>query len=146
MKKDKIIYWISTGLLSLMMILAARTYIFNHEAIDTILFTKLGYPAYLIYPLAIAKLLGITAILSKKSEFLKSLAYAGFFFDFILAASAHIHVGDGFGGAALALILLIVSFQYDKKLYNVGSPMILPGTPLIVIFCVTIRPNRGGLV
>ena len=65
MKKDKIIYWISTGLLSLMMAMSASMYIFNYETI-TATFQSLGYPSYLVYPLAIAKILGIAAILTKK--------------------------------------------------------------------------------
>ena len=36
-------------------------------------FTRLGIPTYLVYPLAIAKLLGIVAILTRKSEFLKGI-------------------------------------------------------------------------
>ena len=51
-------------------------------------FTQLGYPAYLIYPFATAKLLGLVAIWTKKSETLKEWAYAGFTFDFLLAISA----------------------------------------------------------
>ena len=67
-KQIKIFYWVSTGLLSLMML-------FQHSMISVTL-TKLGYPAYIIYPLAIAKILGIIAILSKKSSTLKELAYS----------------------------------------------------------------------
>ena len=43
-------------------------------------FQSLGYPIYLIYPLATAKVLGIIAIITKKSRLLKEWAYAGFFF------------------------------------------------------------------
>ncbi|MFT5750465.1 MAG: hypothetical protein ACI93S_001748 [Ancylomarina sp.] len=33
-------------------------------------FVNLGFPVYIIYPLAIAKILGVIAILSKKYKFL----------------------------------------------------------------------------
>ncbi len=83
------------------------------------IFKSLGYPTYIIYPLAFAKIVGILAILTKKSTFLKELAYAGFFFDFILAVSAHINANDGGHLTALvAMILLVVSYIYDKKVFK----------------------------
>ena len=45
----KIIFWIVTGLLSLMMLGSAGMYIFNHASVATI-FQSLGYPTYIIYP------------------------------------------------------------------------------------------------
>lgn len=108
-------YLISTGLLSLLMLFSAGMYFFNHDMVrDT--FTHLGYPTYIIYPLAIAKILGLVAIWTKKSNWLKEWAYAGFFFDFVLALSAHISVADGeYAPAALAIVLLIVSYFTEKK-------------------------------
>ncbi len=116
--KTKIIYWIATGLLSAMMLGAAGMYIFNYQAVAEI-FQKLGYPTYIIYPLAIAKILGIAAILTKISKPLKEWAYAGFFFDFVLALSAHLAIGDGeFLSALAALILLAISYIFDKQVYG----------------------------
>lgn len=119
-KKDKvsrIIYWSATGLLSAMMVMSAGMYFFNN-AMVTEMFSSLGYPTYIIYPLGIAKLLAVVAILTKKSHTLKEWAYAGLFYDFVLAASAHIMVNDGeFGGAVVAMVLLIVSYTYDKKVF-----------------------------
>jgi hypothetical protein len=63
--------------------------------------------------------LGVIAILSKQSKTLKEWAYAGFFFDFLLALSAHLNVGDGeFIPATVAIILLFVSYFLDKKLFE----------------------------
>ena len=79
-------------------------------------FTKLGFPAYIIYPLAMAKILGLIAIWTNKSKTLKEWAYAGFFFDFVLAASAHININDGeFGAAVFAMILLLLSYNLNNK-------------------------------
>ncbi len=86
MKIYKIIYWIATGLLSLMLLGAAGTYLFNHAEVAQA-FQSLGYPAHIIYPLAAAKILGVIAILTKKSNILKEWAYAGFFYHLVLAAS-----------------------------------------------------------
>lgn len=117
-KTNKIIYWASTGLITLLMLLSVGMYIFNHEMVSET-FTKLGYPTYLIYPLAIAKILGLIAIWTKKSKLLKEWAYAGFFFDFVLAALAHIMINDGeFAPALVAIVLLIVSYIYEGKTYT----------------------------
>ena len=116
-KRNKIIYWIATGLLSALMLMSASMYIFNYEMVSQT-FVNLGFPVYIIYPLAIAKLLGVIAILSNKSKFLKEWAYAGFFFDFVLALSAHWVINDGeFVPAFVAIVLLIVSYRYDKKVF-----------------------------
>ena len=117
MSRGKMIYWGSTGLLSLWMFATAIMYFLINEQIAAV-FTALGYPTYLIYPLAVLKILGVMAILTKKSSFFKNLAYAGFLFEFLLAASAHLNVRDGGHVPALvALALLSISYVYDRKLY-----------------------------
>ncbi len=116
--KDKVIYWISTGLLSFMMIMSATMYFVKNDMVSEI-FVNLGYPIYIIYPLASAKILGIIAILSKKSSFLKELAYAGFFFNLLFAIFAHLMVGDGeFAPALFGIFFLIVSRIYDQKVFG----------------------------
>ena len=118
MKTYRILYWIFTGLLCLLVLGSAGMYIFNHRQIAE-LFPKLGYPAYLVYPLATAKILGVAAILSKKSKLLKDWAYAGFFYDFVLAAAAHYFSGIPSPLLAIvALVLLIASYVFDKKIYG----------------------------
>ena len=122
MNKNKIIYWVSTGLVTLLMLFSAFQYFFNHAAI-TEAFTNLGYPTYLIYPLATAKLLGLVAILSRVSEFLKNLAYAGFFYDFVLAFVAHIMAADGgYLFSLIAIIAISLSYFYEKKAFPLIEP------------------------
>ena len=117
----RIFYWVVTGPFIALMLFAVFNYIFKHELIVDV-FNKLGFPTYLIYPLAAAKLLGIVAIVSKKSRVLKEWAYAGFFFNFVIALSAHINKGDGqFAPALVCLILLAVSYFLDKKIYGGAS-------------------------
>jgi len=116
MKRDKIIYYIATGLLTLLMLFSAGMYFFNHEEVAG-MFTNFGYPTYIIYPYAIAKLLGLIAIWFIDNKVLKEWTYAGFFFAFILAFFAHVMIGDGEQmGAIMAMIFLIVSYIYSKKL------------------------------
>ena len=113
-KRIRIIFYIATGLLSLLMIFSASMYFLNHEMVSAT-FERLGYPTYIIYPLAIAKILGLAAIWTNKSNMLKEWAYAGFFFDFVLAFSAHIATNDGaFAPALVAIILLFTSYFTEK--------------------------------
>lgn len=113
--QEKIIYYVTTGLLTVLILMSVGMYIFNHEVmVET--FTKLGYPSYIIYPLATAKILGLIAIWTNLSHSLKEWAYAGFCFDFILALFAHINAADGEHiPAIIALVLLSISYHYSKK-------------------------------
>lgn len=115
----KVIYWSSTLLLSGIMAYSAWMYFTKYEMV-TGFFSVLNYPPYLVYPLAIAKILGIIAIVSRKSSLLKEWAYAGFFFDTILAWYAHFHAGHGIMTLSLLAIALVVAsriaenFQFPK--------------------------------
>jgi len=115
-KANKIIYWIATGLLSVIVLMYVGNSIFNHELFSK-RFAELGYPAHIIYPLTAAKILALIAIWSGRSRVLKEWAYAGLSFDFILAtlAEAHVHDADYFS-APMAFALLIVSYIFSKKI------------------------------
>lgn len=114
-KTNKLIYLVATGLLTVMMLMSVGFYFFDHAAVSES-FTKLGFPTYIIYPLGIAKLLGLTAIWTNKIKALREWAYAGFFFNFLLAIAAHVMIADGeHFPAIVALILLLVSYMYSKK-------------------------------
>lgn len=107
-----------TGLFSLMMLMSAGMYIFNNEAIQET-FIKLGHPTYIIYPLAVLKILGLVAIWTRVSAWLKEWAYAGYFFNAVLAGAAHLSIGDGeVGGAIVAIVLLFTSYFMDKKVFG----------------------------
>ena len=115
MKTQKIIYWIATALLSLLVLFSAGMYFFNHTEIANV-FTSLGFPTYIIYPLATLKILGLIVILGNIGGNLKEWAYAGFFFNFVLAFFAHLMVGDGEQfGALMALVFLLASYFLGKK-------------------------------
>lgn len=118
MNKIKTGYYVSTGLLTLMLSLSVGMYIFKHAEIADV-FVKLGYPAYLVYPLAIAKILGVLAIWSRKSLTLTYMAYAGFFYNFVLAFFAHVAINDGeFFGALIAMVLLVSSYTTQRKHFS----------------------------
>ncbi len=114
----KIAYWIVTAPVCLIMLASAGMYIFNHAAVVEIM-QSLHYPPYIIYPLAAAKILGVTAILTRKFKSLTEWAYAGFFYDLLLAASAHYFAAVPSPVLAVAaLVLLIVSYALGKKVYG----------------------------
>lgn len=121
-RRNKLTYWISTGLLSAFMLMNVVVYLVQHAAVVET-FSGLGYPAYLIYPLALAKLLGVIAILSRRSKLLKEWAYAGFFFNFLIALSAHLNAGDTlFAISIVAFALLLVSRVYEPKVFGITTP------------------------
>jgi hypothetical protein len=117
MKGRKIAYWIATGLLSALLLFSAVSYFLKYETIREV-FAALGFPAWIIRPLAVAKVLGVAAIVSRKSETLKEWAYAGICFDLLLAIGAHLSVGDGkFLPALACLVFLAVSYLLDRRLH-----------------------------
>ena len=57
--------------------------------------------------MAILKILGVVAIITKKPLFLKELAYAGFLFDTVLAIAAHTFANDG--GYLMAMLAFLAT-------------------------------------
>ena len=118
MKRYKIIYWIFTGLLSLWMILQGVMFIFNSGEVAE-MFEGLNMPTALIIPLGVAKLLAVVAILTKKSDLLKRLAYYGLGLDFVVAIVSHLVAGDGqVVPAIIALVILVVSYIFDRRIFS----------------------------
>ncbi len=116
-KANKIIFRVTTGLLTAIILVYVGNSIFNHEIFSG-RFAALGHPVYLIYPLTMAKILAMTAIWSNKSKTLKEWAYAGLFFVFILAMLAEMYAEDGeYVSSLTALILLLGSYIFGKKVY-----------------------------
>ncbi len=117
-KTNVLVYRIATGLLSALMLFSASMYFIQYPMVEET-FLNLGFPSFIIYPLAIAKILGIIAIWSNKSAMLKEWAYAGFTFNTLLAIAAHQNINDGeFFAALIGFILVIVSYIYHRKIYK----------------------------
>ena len=126
MKKNKIIYWISTGILGAMMLFSAFGYFTNEEMKAS--FVHLGFPSYFRVELGVAKIIGVFLLLIPFiSKPLKGMAYVGFAITFISAFIAHTSNGDPLSVAIIPLIflgILVVSFIYSNKykaISNVGS-------------------------
>lgn len=113
MKITKIIYWVATVLMCAMFLYSANMYFTKTEMVIGF-FEMLNYPPYLVYPLAIAKLLGIVMVLWRKSQWLTEWAYAGFFFDVVLAFFAHEQAGHDLNQTLVTIILILVSYFFGK--------------------------------
>ena len=115
MKTTKIIYYATTALLSILLLGSAGMYLFNTAEVAK-LFVSFGYPTYIIYPLAFAKISAVV-VLWTKLKTLKEWAYSALTVEFILAFFAHYMVSDGGQMAAtIALVLLAFSYYTGKKL------------------------------
>ena len=118
MKKDKIIFWVTTTLIFLfegvMPALTSQTELAK-EGIK-----HLGYPEYFGNALVVFKVLGTLAlIIPQVPKRLKEWAYAGFAFDFIFASISHFAVdGIDFQGffPLIVLAILIVSYVTYHKI------------------------------
>jgi len=122
-KTVKIVYWITTGLVALVYLGGGAFYIFAHQMVVGMYEGLLHYPTYIIWPLAILKIVGAVVILWRPSTFLSDFAYAAMFWHLLLAASAHFSVGDpGWPPAVIAWILLIVSFLTQNRVRASKSP------------------------
>lgn len=114
MRYQKIMYWIATAILTAIMLYSIQMYFLNYEDVQGY-FEALNYPKYLVYPLAIAKILGLVAIWGNFSKWLKEWSYAGFFFDIALAFTAHMVAQDGGHVVPIvAFLALMISYFLGK--------------------------------
>lgn len=81
MKRLNLIYWIVTGLFAAFMIFSSVSNVTSSPDAVAFLSDHLGYPAYIIPFLGMAKILGSIAILIPSFRRIKEWAYAGLFFD-----------------------------------------------------------------
>jgi len=122
-KTVKIVYWIATGLVALVYLGGATFYITSHDMVAGMYEGLLRYPTYIIWPLAILKIVAAVMILWRPSTFLSDFAYAAMFWHLLLAASAHLAAGDpGWPPAIVAWVLLIVSFLTQNRVRATKSP------------------------
>ncbi len=118
MKRDKIIYWVTTTLIFLfegvMPALTSQTELAKQGI------RHLGYPEYFGLALAVCKVIGsLLLIIPQVPPRLKEWAYAGFVFDFLFAFIS-LWAVDGLSGQTffplLVLGVLMVSYVYYHKL------------------------------
>lgn len=112
----KAIYWVSTGLFAAMMTASAIAYLTSPDMAKA--FTHLGFPAYFRVELAVAKLLGVVALLAPVPKPLKEWAYAGFAITLVSAFVAHAAVDGPQTGVPplIGLGILLLSYMFLHRL------------------------------
>jgi hypothetical protein len=122
--KQKVIYWVSTGLFSAMMLFAAYNYFANETVKGA--FVHLGFPDYFRVELAIAKVLGAAALLIPVvPRAFKNFAYAGFTINLVSAVIAHLSLGDPVSAWLPPLVflgVLVGSFISYQKVIATKRP------------------------
>jgi hypothetical protein len=121
-KVSSTIYWISTGLIALLMFGSSTMYIVKYDMVAENM-KHLEYPVYLVRLLPFTKILGAILLLFGSKIFpaniwrnLNEWVYSALFCNFVLAALAHGFAGDGWiNPGTIATILLLVSYYYSKK-------------------------------
>lgn len=115
MKTKKIIYWVTTVLFAGFMIMSAVPNVLStKESVDFI--TALGYPAYFIPFIGVAKLLGSVAILIPAFKKIKEWAYAGLTFDLLGATYSVIYV-HGFD-PSMSIMFIIIAVAGTSYVLN----------------------------
>ncbi len=127
MKKDKIIYWTSTGIVSAVMVFSVINFTFiDRYPFPEGAFVHLGLPQYFKIELTVAKILGLFVLLIPNLPArIKEFAYFGFAITLVSACIAHFSTGDpvvpfivdplGF------LCILVVSYLYYHKLEKANN-------------------------
>ena len=123
MKKDRVIYWTTTGIVAAVMVFGVINFTFLQGfPFPEGGFVHLHLPNYFRVELTTAKILGLAALLipavpAKVKEF----AYFGFGITLLSASIAHVSVGDWHRSPLFVLdplvffVLLTVSYVYFNK-------------------------------
>ena len=120
MKKNKIIYWTTTGIISLMMLFSAFQSLTNPKlAAD---FIHLGFSDYFRIELALAKIMGLLVLIIPKIPIrIKEWAYAGFGIVFISASIAHFMSGDPMANVIFPFVLLVILIFSNIHLHKLSN-------------------------
>ncbi|HMQ07268.1 MAG TPA: DoxX family protein [Saprospiraceae bacterium] len=117
MKIYKVLYWSSTVIMVTIFLFTAGLNIFSFKQVG-LFYSDLGFPVWLVMPVGFLKLAALGVILSRKFDMVKEWAYAGLFFDAILALTAHQISGDGMGWLAMiAGVAVLLSRIFEEKVY-----------------------------
>jgi hypothetical protein len=112
-KKDRIVYWTSTGIIGAIMLWSAYNFNFNPAYKDA--FRHLGLPNWFRIELTVAKILGSLALLVPQVPArLKDFAYAGFAIVLLSTPVAHLSSGDSIwleAGHLFFFVCLVVSYR-----------------------------------
>ena len=115
MKKNKIIYWIATGVISFVMI-------FSIFKMFTIEYDRFTLPNYFRVELSVFKILGLIVLLLPQFPLrMKEWAYAGFGITLISACIAHYHIGESLLRSLDSVIFLIILAVSNIYMYKINK-------------------------
>jgi hypothetical protein len=122
-KRDRIIYWTTTGIVAVVMIYSILNFtVFDRFPFPEGGFVHLGLPRYFKVELTTAKILGVLALLIPGVPVkIKEFAYFGFGITLVSASIAHFASGDArisplfIIDPLVFLCLLTVSYVYFNK-------------------------------
>ena len=103
-QQTTVAYWVATGLFTLFMAKSGWAYL-TQEAVR-VECHRLGFPDYFRIELALAKFLGVAALVAPGSARLKEWTYAGFTILLVSAAVAHLAAGEPLGSVTGVVVLL----------------------------------------
>jgi uncharacterized membrane protein YphA (DoxX/SURF4 family) len=125
-KRNKIIYWVFTGLLAFGMLASGLQQIFHTKEM-TDMMVHLAYPPYFMTIVGIWKILAVIAILIPRAKLVKEWAYAGLFFVMSGALLSHLASGDygikEIAGPFMQTVFIILSWYFrpaDRKINSVN--------------------------
>jgi uncharacterized membrane protein YphA (DoxX/SURF4 family) len=108
MKSKLVGYWVTTGLLALMLLSGGVFDVAQPKQVADV-FIHLGYPLYFGVLLGVWKVLGGIAILVPRFPRLKEWAYAGTFFDLSGAVVSHIACHDSATDILTPVVLIAIT-------------------------------------
>lgn len=125
MKKDRIIYRTSTGIIAFVMLFSIISFtFFDHFIYPEGAFQHLHLPGYFKVELTTAKTLGLLALLIPSIPFkIKEFAYFGFAITLTSAVIAHSSIGDKWYNIVDPLgflVVLAISYRYFLRLKKAG--------------------------
>lgn len=103
-------YWGATLLFAVPQAFSALQYLLS-ESVMLQAIAALGYPIYFLKLLAVAKLLGVAAILYGRFPVLKEWAYAGFTFEAIAAIFSLANIGNTLQVVAMPCAFLVLQLM-----------------------------------
>ncbi|MCA0365554.1 MAG: DoxX family protein [Bacteroidetes bacterium] len=119
MKKNKIIFWISTVIIAVLVGLTPILTWNDPQGIDMIT-NHLGYPLYFLKTLNVLKIIGgLVLLIPQVPARVKEWAYVGFAIDFIAATVSLVAVDGAIPQSffpMIFMIILAVSYFYKEKI------------------------------
>lgn len=113
----KTMYWISTIIICVFLLISSYTYLFHKSTIEGV--KKLGFPMFFITQLAILKIIAVFFILSPNLQLpIKEWSYAGVMLFFITALVAHIVHKDSI---AISIMLILLMFILATSYYTMSK-------------------------